>query len=165
MPGNRSEPGHTEEVHVRTGDGWAEGPDGERFWGIFGAAGLLAVDPSFNILMQHRSPNSHMGGTWALPGGARDAGESAATGALREANEEAGVPADALEPWFEHVVDLGFWSYTTCVMRVMTEFDPIISDPESLELRWVPIEDVALLDLHPGFAASWPELEGRIRNG
>ena len=149
---------------MRTGDGWVEAPDGRRFWGLFGAAGLLAVDPEQRILMQHRSPRSHLGGTWALPGGARDAGEDAQTGALREANEEAGVPADAVEPWFEHVVDIEIWSYTTCVMRVTTDFEPVISDPESLELRWVPLDDVAGYELHPGFADAWPTLLERIRN-
>ena len=84
---------------------------------------------------------------------------------MREASEEAGVPDGAVEPWFEHVVDLGFWSYTTCVMRVTTPFEPIISDPESLELRWVPVDDVAEYPLHPGFAAAWPTLRDRIRHG
>ncbi|MFM6974252.1 MAG: NUDIX hydrolase [Agromyces sp.] len=152
-------------VELRTGDGWVEGPDGRRYWGKFGAAGLLAVDPRERILLQHRSPHSHQGGTWALPGGARDAGEDAQTGALREAREEAGVPGDAIEPWFEHVVDFGFWSYTTCVMRVTLEFEPVISDPESLELRWVHLDEVATYPLHPGFAEAWPMLLDRIRRG
>ncbi|MGV1035233.1 MAG: NUDIX domain-containing protein [Microbacteriaceae bacterium] len=152
-------------MQQRSGDGWVEDSDGRRYWGLFGAAGLLAVTPDQQVLMQHRAPFSHQGGTWALPGGARDAGESAQLGALREAHEEAGVPAEAVEPWFEHLVDLGFWSYTTCVMRVVAEFEPVINDPESLELRWVPIEQVTELDLHPGFQASWPELRERIRRG
>ena len=150
---------------MRTGDGWVEGPDGRRFWGKFGAAGLLAVDAEWRILMQLRSPHSHLGGTWALPGGARDAGEDAQAGALREAGEEAGVPHDALEPWFEHVVDLGVWSYTTCVMRVHRPFEPVISDAESLELRWVPIDEVEQYPLHPGFADAWPTLREKMRNG
>ena len=29
---------------------------------------------------------------------------------------------------------------------------------ESAELRWVPITDVDRLPLHPGFAATWPEV-------
>lgn len=148
----------------RTGDGWVEGPDGRKYWGIFGAAGLLAVTAEELILLQHRAPFSHQGGTWALPGGARDAGEDAQTGALREAREEAGVPAQSVEPWFEYVVDLGFWSYTTCVMRVTSDFDAVVSDPESLELRWVHLDQVADYPLHPEFAEAWPTLLERIRN-
>lgn len=149
----------------RTGDGWVEGPDGRRFWGRFGAAGLLAIDPSQRVLLQHRAPFSHQGGTWALPGGARDADEDALAGALREAWEEAAVPAHAIEPWFEHVVDHGFWSYTTCVVRVVTEFEASVSDHESLELRWVHIDEVHTYDLHPAFADAWPTLLERMRHG
>lgn len=153
---------YAKQVQQRSGDGWVEGPDGSRYWGKNGAAGLLAVDAARGVLLQHRSPQSHQGGTWALPGGARDLGETARDGALREANEEAGVPAHALDPWFEHLVDLGFWSYTTVAMRVREPFEAVISDPESLELRWVPIDEVADYPLHPGFAAAWPELRERL---
>lgn len=151
-------------MNERSGDGWVEGPDGRKFWGRYGAAGLLAVDPHWRILLQHRANFSHHGGTWALPGGARDAHEDAQTGALREAHEEAGVPADALEPWFEHVLDLGFWSYTTCVMHVRQSFDAVVNDHESIDLRWVHIDEVADYELHPGFAQSWPSLLERMRN-
>lgn len=99
-----------------------------------------------------------------MPGGARDADETALQGALREANEEAGVPADALEPWFESVLDLGFWSYTTVVMRVIRSFEAVISDHESLELRWVPVDRVAEYPLHSGFAAAWPDLKHRLES-
>ena len=59
------------------GDAWVLGPDGAKYWGRFGAAGLLAVDAHRGILMQHRATWSHHGGTWGLPGGARRLGESA----------------------------------------------------------------------------------------
>lgn len=38
-------------------------PSGERYWGRFGAAGLLAVDPGRGILLQQRAEQSHHGGT------------------------------------------------------------------------------------------------------
>ena len=66
-----------------SGDGWVELPDGRRFWGRAGAAGLLAVTPDDEVLLQHRVAWSHFGGTWGLPGGARDVGESSIDGALR----------------------------------------------------------------------------------
>ena len=65
-------------------DGWVEAPDGRRFWGRAGAAGLLVVDPDDHVLLQHRADWSHFGGTWGLPGGARHHDESAVEGALRE---------------------------------------------------------------------------------
>ena len=144
------------------GDAWVYAPTGERFWGRFGAAGLLAVDPVKGVLLQHRVGWSHHGGTWALPGGALHEGESAVDGALREAFEEAGVPTAAVTVRFTSVFDVGVWTYTTVVADVVAPFDPVISDPESLELEWVPIDEVAQRPLHPGFATSWPGLRERI---
>jgi len=144
------------------GDTWVEGPNGERFWGRFGAAGLLAWHPRLGILLQHRVGWSHFGGTWGLPGGARKLGESALDGALREAAEEAGVPRDALRLITTSVLDLGFWSYTTVVAEVTAEFEPVIGDAESAELRWVAVDRVSALELHPGFASAWPDLRALL---
>ncbi|MFD4959871.1 NUDIX domain-containing protein [Microbacterium sp. NPDC058389] len=144
------------------GDAWVVAPSGERYWGRFGAAGLLAVDPQRGVLLQHRVSWSHFGDTWALPGGARHEGESACDGALREAAEEAGVPADAVRPRVLSAFDLGYWSYTTVVGDVVVPFEPVISDPESRELAWVPVELVTDYPLHPGFAASWERLRSLI---
>ncbi|MBB2966426.1 MULTISPECIES: NUDIX hydrolase [Leifsonia] len=147
---------------MNSGDAWVEGPQGERFWGRFGAAGLLVHDLQRGILLQHRADWSHFGGTWGLPGGARHEGESAVEGALREAHEEADVPPDAVRVLFESVLDLGFWSYTTVVTQAVRPFEARMADVESIELRWVPVGEVADLPLHPGFGASWPELRARL---
>ena len=144
------------------GDAWVVAPTGERYWGRFGAAGLLAVDAERGVLLQHRVSWSHFGDTWALPGGARHQGESARDGAVREAAEEAGVPDAAVRPRALSVFDLGYWSYTTVVGDVVVPFEPTISDPESLELAWVPVDEVADHPLHPGFEASWERLRGLL---
>lgn len=140
------------------GDAWVEAPDGTRYWGRFGAAGLLALDPARGVLLQHRVSWSHFGGTWALPGGALHQDEAAVDGALREAKEEAGVPESSILPRLTSVVDLGYWSYTTLIGDVRESFEPTISDPESLELAWVPIGLVGERPLHPGFESSWERL-------
>ncbi len=136
--------------------------DGTKYWGRFGASGLLAVDADRGVLLQHRVSWSHFGDTWALPGGARHDGESACDGALRESAEEAGVPREAVAPRFISVLDLGIWSYATVVADVTTPFEPVISDPESRELAWVPVEAVESYPLHPGFAAAWPALRALL---
>ncbi|MCT9821188.1 NUDIX hydrolase [Microbacterium sp. W1N] len=144
------------------GDAWVVADDGTRYWGRFGAAGLLALDPDTGVLLQHRVSWSHHGDTWALPGGARHEGESACDGALRESAEEAGVPRDAVRPRFISVHDAEVWTYATVVADVVRPFEPVISDPESRELAWVPADDVDTFPLHPGFAASWPRLRGLL---
>lgn len=142
------------------GDAWVVAPTGERYWGAFGAAGLLALDAERGVLLQHRVSWSHFGDTWALPGGARHEGESAVDGAIREAQEEAGVPDAATRPRLLSVLDLGYWSYTTLIADVIRPFEAKISDPESRELAWVPVTEVDERPLHPGFAASWEQLRG-----
>ncbi|AZS46763.1 Putative 8-oxo-dGTP diphosphatase 3 [Microbacterium oxydans] len=135
---------------------------GEKYWGRFGAAGLLAYDPDRGILLQHRVSWSHFGGTWGLPGGALHEGESAIAGAIREAQEEAGVPDGAVRARFTSVLDLGIWAYTTVVADVRVPFEPVISDPESVALEWVPVDQVDSRPLHPGFGASWPALRALL---
>ena len=149
-------------AHRDSGDAWVEGPDGQRFWGAFGAAGLLVHDPDRGVLLQHRVAWSHHGGTWGLPGGARHAGESAVDGAAREAAEEAGVPPAGIRPVLATVLDLGFWSYTTVTARTVRPFEPRVADAESIELRWVPVDEVDGLELHPGFGRAWPMLRDEL---
>lgn len=145
------------------GDAWVDGPQG-RFWGRYGAAGLLLAHPDAGVLLQLRAVWSHLGGTWGLPGGARhDEHESARDGALREAAEEAGVPADRVRVLDESVLDLGYWSYTTVIARAEHLFEPVIGDAESVELRWVPFAEVDTLPLHPGVEAGWPTWRARLR--
>ncbi|WP_210098370.1 NUDIX domain-containing protein [Microbacterium phyllosphaerae] len=140
------------------GDAWVIAPSGEKYWGRFGAAGLLAFDPERGILLQHRVSWSHFGGTWGLPGGALHAGERAIVGAVREAQEEAGVPDGSVRPRFTSVLDLDVWSYTTVIADVVRPFEPVISDPESVALEWVPVDEVDSRPLHPGFGSAWPVL-------
>lgn len=140
------------------GDAWVIAPSGERYWGRFGAAGLLAVDAERGILLQHRVGWSHFGGTWGLPGGARHEGETAGAAALREAGEEASVPASSVTQRFWSVLDVDVWTYTTVVADVVHGFDPVIADAESVALEWVALDDVDRRPLHPGFAAAWTRL-------
>jgi 8-oxo-dGTP pyrophosphatase MutT (NUDIX family) len=141
-------------------DVWVDGAHG-RFWGANGAAGLLIADDG-RVLLQLRAVWSHLGGTWGIPGGARKGDETAEEAAIREADEEAGVPPALVEVIGSSVFDLGYWSYTTVLARARRPFEPFLGDAESLELRWTSFAEVAGLPLHPGFAASWPELRGRL---
>jgi 8-oxo-dGTP diphosphatase len=146
------------------GDGWVLSDSGAAYWGRHGAAGLLlrapGPDGSPAVLLQHRAPWSHQGGTWGLPGGARDSHETPEQAAFREAHEEAGLPADQLTVRTTVVTATATgsdWTYTT-VIADATEQLETVPNRESSELRWVAEDEVAELPLHPGFAASWQRL-------
>ena len=139
---------------VSSGDGWTRCARGHRHWGLFGAAGLLVVRNS-DVLLQLRSPHTHNGSTWSVPGGARDADESASSAALREACEEIGLTAPDVEPVSQSVDDHGGWSYTTVIARLLRPIT-LVHNYESDDVRWVSAVEITSLPLHPGFAESWP---------
>ncbi|AEK40985.1 NTP pyrophosphohydrolase [Amycolatopsis mediterranei S699] len=134
---------------------------GHLHWGRYGAAGLLLVDPARGVLLQRRAWWVHHGRTWALPGGAIEAGETAVGAAAREAFEEASVPADAFRAVAASVVDHGDWSYTT-VLALADGAEARVANTESAEVRWVDPDDVPGYPLHRDFAAAWPDLRERV---
>jgi 8-oxo-dGTP diphosphatase len=100
------------------GDGWLISAHGN-FWGRYGAAGLLlcapAPDGGTSVLLQRRAGWSHHGGTWGLPGGARDSHESAEQAAIREACEETGLRPDQMTVRTSVLTaaPAAAWTYTT----------------------------------------------------
>ena len=140
---------------------------GLRHWGLFGAAGLLLVrredgHRATAVVLQHRVEWSHHGGTWGVPGGARMPGEDPVAAALREAAEEAGIDPVSVRLRESRVLQHDDWSYTTVIADEVSPVHPTVTDTESVELRWVPVDEVADLPLLPAFAAAWPMLRSRI---
>lgn len=150
----------------KDGDGWTECGRGHRHWGVHGASGLLAVhhDDSGvpHVLMQKRSWWSHHGGTWGLPGGARDSHEDSVTSALREAREEAALAGDRLRVQGVYRDDHGGWSFDTVIAESAERLAAVCANGESDELRWLPLSEVAARKLHPGFAETWAEVSSAI---
>ena len=147
---------------ARDGDGWVECACGNRHWGLNGAAGILILRGN-EILLQHRAPWVHNGDTWGIPGGARDSHESTIEGAFREAVEETGIDTQLLTPLHTFTDDHGSWKYDTVIARAQEGLVAREVNDESHEVRWVAIEKVAELPLHPSFAKSWPELQSLLK--
>ena len=143
---------------TRDGDGWVECDCGNRHWGKHGAAGLLLIRDQ-HLLLQHRAPWVHNGDTWGIPGGARDSHESTIEGAFREAVEETGIDTDLLTPLHTFTDNHGDWKYETVIARAKDGLIAHEVNDESHEVRWVDVETVTELPLHPSFAKSWPELK------
>lgn len=142
-----------------SGDGFVTLADGSRRWGRFGAAGILARhlddggEPHYFLAL--RSQWCHNGGTWAVPGGALDHGESPLDGALREFVEEIGHELDGYEVVEVHEDDHGGWSYWTLVVDVPERFDPPSGHSwETSETRWVPASALHELELFDAFRAT-----------
>lgn len=148
---------------ARDGDGWVECPCGNKHWGLNGAAGILIVRGR-EILLQHRAPWVHNGDTWGIPGGARDSHETTIEGAFREAVEETGIDTDLLTPLHTFTDDHGDWKYETVIARAADGLVAHEVNDESHEVRWVDIDEVAHLPLHPSFEKSWPELVKLLNN-
>jgi 8-oxo-dGTP diphosphatase len=154
----------------RDGNGWTTCSRGHRHWGRFGAAGLLAFAPCLAgeggeacVLLHRRSWWGNHGGAWGPPGGARDSHESAVTAALREAEEECAMPPDAVSVLGILLDDHGGWSYQTVIASAPRPFPVRPASSETSRAAWVAAHDVPALDLHPGFAETWPLLREALQ--
>lgn len=146
---------------VRDGDGFVFCTCGNYHWGLHGAAGVLLIRTDGElpaVLLQLRAGWTHGGGTWALPGGALDSHENPEDAATREAEEETGVSAEALTIKRTFTDDHGSWRYSTVIAHVADPDRAHAANAESVEVAWVGFDEVQSFDLHPGLAASWPQL-------
>lgn len=147
------------------GNGWVQCACGGKHWGRHGAAGLLARRPGDRgpqVLLQLRAPWTHEGGTWGLPGGARDSHETVVEAATREAREETRLDVSALVELARHVDDHGPWSYTYVVVEAPAGTRASVANPESDAVEWVDLDRVEQLPLHPALAVRWPVLRSLL---
>jgi 8-oxo-dGTP pyrophosphatase MutT (NUDIX family) len=144
------------------GDGWVHCSAGHRHWGRNGAAGLLlrGIDGAgqIRVLLQKRAWWTHHGDTWGLPGGAMASWETPQQTALRETTEEVTIDLTSVSLEAVHADDHGGWCYTTVIASTRLVPTAAPRGHETAAVRWVDLDDVPTLDLHPGLAASWPFL-------
>jgi 8-oxo-dGTP diphosphatase len=140
---------------------WATCAHGHAHWGRRGAAGLLLADRG-RVLLQLRARWAHQGGTWSIPGGARERGESAVQAALREAHEEMAIDRSEVEVRSSYVATCGGWAYET-VLAVAAGPVQLTHGSESDAHVWAAAEEVAELPLHPAFRQAWDAADGELR--
>jgi 8-oxo-dGTP diphosphatase len=87
------------------------------------------------VLLQLRAPWVHNGGTWGIPGGARDSHESWTEAALREAEEEIGISPASLTLVRDYIDDHFSWSYVTVIAQAFDELIPGELNHETMEVR------------------------------
>jgi 8-oxo-dGTP diphosphatase len=83
---------------------------------------------------------------------------------MREAVEETGINPDDLEPLQTFTDDHDGWSYSTVIARASKDLEGHELNDESHEVRWVKLDDVTRLPLHPSFAKTWPLVREIIDN-
>lgn len=105
------------------------------------AAGVLCIDPAGRVLLQRRSDN----GSWGIPGGAMELGESFEETACREAREETGLTVHSLRFFCTNSGAEAYYEYPNGdrihlagVIFLSSDYSgsPTAADPETTELGW-----------------------------
>jgi 8-oxo-dGTP pyrophosphatase MutT (NUDIX family) len=112
----------------------------EGFWGKRGAGVLMIARGTGRVLLTLRSSGVRNPGTWGLPGGALEEGESPESGARREAAEELGF-SGPIELYPAHVFRAEGFIYYNFVGIVGSEFEPVL-DWENDAAEWFERDDL-----------------------
>lgn len=145
---------------------WKVCAHGHTHWGPHGAAGLLLARDGM-ALLQLRPTWAHRGGTWSVPGGAIERGETAHEAALRESSEELGLDRRAVVVHGSRVADCGGWTYETVLGEAVPDDRgeiAIYDRSESAGHRWVPVGEVDDLRLHQSFRLAWNDPDNVMRD-
>jgi 8-oxo-dGTP pyrophosphatase MutT (NUDIX family) len=120
------------------------GKDGSRYWGSK-AAGIFFTD-GVKVLLLKRSKKGDNEGTWGLPGGKVEEGETLIDAARREAKEECGhVEGSRFDDLNEKD---GMHNWTTFFFKIKKPFECKLSD-EHTDYKWVDINAMSDYNLHP----------------
>ncbi len=113
--------------------------------------GAVAVfDDSILLVRRGRGPAQ---GTWSVPGGRVEPGESLAEAVIRELAEETGLAGvcESLVGWAERMGPDHHFVILDFRVTILTDADPVAGD-DAAEARWVPLSEVADLTLADGLA-------------
>lgn len=118
------------------------------------SVGAIVVDDDRLLLV--RRAHAPAAGTWAVPGGRVEAGETLAEAVTRELREETGIEGvcGPLIGWTELVPDSDVEQHLVILDFEVSLFDAAepIAASDAMDARWVPVGDVAEMRLAPGLA-------------
>ncbi|MGI8750976.1 MAG: NUDIX hydrolase [Acidimicrobiales bacterium] len=111
--------------------------------------GAVVVDDG-RILLVRRGRGRSLG-TWSVPGGHVEVGETMAEAVLRELREETGLVGvcDDLIGWAEHIDDDGHLVIFDFGVTVVDTAEPVAGD-DAAEVAWVPGVEAEALPLAGG---------------
>ena len=113
--------------------------------------GAIAIDDERLLLVRRgRGPAK---GSWSIPGGHVEVGETLAEAVLRELEEETGLDAlcEELVGWAELIEPEYHFVILDFRVTVLSDRPPRAGD-DAAEARWVPLADVAEMSLVDGLA-------------
>ena len=113
--------------------------------------GAVAVfDERLLLIRRGRGPAQ---GTWSVPGGRVEPGETLAEAVVRELAEETGLTGvcDSLLGWAEVISDEYHYVILDFTVTILDEDEPVAGD-DAAEAMWVPLHEVAELRLADGLA-------------
>src|SRR5882724_6674459 len=109
-------------------------------------ANVLLQNAASDILLLQRAPALRRAYLWGLPGGLIDPGEVAEQAALRELEEETGIPEAALtlhgiRRFFIQTAQQGLYVHNLVTSLKTSVIPPVVLDPnESIAYRWTSLE-------------------------
>jgi 8-oxo-dGTP diphosphatase len=115
------------------------------------AVGAVVVDRDRLLLIRRgRGPGQ---GTWSIPGGRVEWGETLAEAVVRELREETALEGvcERFLGWAERMSDDQHAVILDFVVTVLVGDDPVAGD-DAAEAAWIPLSDVATLRLADGLA-------------
>jgi 8-oxo-dGTP diphosphatase len=92
-------------------------------------------------------------GTWSVPGGKVEEGESLAEAVVRELREETGLTGvcESLVGWAELIGSSHHYVILDFSVTILDDNEPVAGD-DAAEAAWVPVEEVSGLRLADGLA-------------
>lgn len=111
---------------------------------------IAVVDQRILLVRRGRGPAQ---GTWSVPGGRVEAGETLAEAVVRELREETGLSGvcESLVGWAERIGTDHHYVILDFSVTVLDQADPVAGD-DAAEAGWVPLVEVGELKLADGLA-------------